>query len=111
MHQAFDIASGQQIQGLLTNTQSHFQHLGAVAQDGGLVVVIGRVHRVVVLVQLGAATGQQGGHLQAQAFAQVARAHAHRLQAVQEPKRHGEVVHQVFHLLIVITGQTLGQAF
>ena len=82
-----------------------------MAQDGGLVVVIGRVHRVVFLVQLGAATSQQRGNLQAQAFAQVARTHANRIQAVQEPKRHGEVVHQVFHLLIVITGQALGQAF
>jgi hypothetical protein len=62
---------------------------------------LGRVQRVV----------QLGAQLQAQALTQVARAHTRRLQAVQQTQCDGEVVHQVFHLLFVVTGQAAGQVF
>ena len=68
-HQAFDVAPRQQVHGLLADAQRYFQHFLVELSFGRIRLQI----------------GQQRAHLQAQAFAQVAGAHAHRLQAVQQP--------------------------
>ena len=47
--------------------------------------------------------------MQAQAFTQIPRAHSGGLQAVQQAQGHGKVVHQIFNLLLVVTGQAPGQ--
>ena len=47
--------------------------------------------------------------LQAQTFGQVARAHTHRLEALQQMQGHLETLFEFFQLLFVVTCQAFGQ--
>lgn len=86
LHQLAHIAPGQHFQRLRADLQRHLQHL---------------VLRVLAV---------QVQQLQAQAFGQVAGAHAHGLQRLQQAQGHGEAVHQLVQLLQVVgAGQALGQ--
>ena len=51
----------------------------------------------------------QIAQLQLQAFGQIARAHAHGLQALQQLERNGKVLLQLLALLQIVTGQALRQ--
>jgi hypothetical protein len=85
LHQALDVAPRQQLHGLCAD-----------AQCGGGDRIARRV-------------GQARLELQAQAFAQVARAHAGGFQRLQQAQRHAEAVLQFFGLLQVVAGQASGQ--
>ncbi len=87
LHQAAHIAPGQQVQRLGADGQRRLHHTGIAT---------------AVLLQV--------AQLQLHAFAQVTRAHAHGLQAVQQAQRHGEAVHQLIQLLHIVSAcQPFGQ--
>jgi hypothetical protein len=90
LHEALDVATGQQFHGLLANGQSHLQYLSAIQFA---IFICG---------------GQQCPQLQAQTFTQVTRTDADRFQAVKQAQCHSEVVHQFVELLFVGRVQTLG---
>ena len=84
-----DVTPGQQAHGLGANVQGDFQDRRSPQR------------RSVPL--------QQGTQLQTQALGQTARTDAGRLHALQQPQSHGEVVHQLFDLLLIASGKSLGQ--
>ena len=91
LHQPFGVAPGQQIHGLLADAQGHVQQFGAVALRHSLLAL--RVQ------------------LQAQAFRQVACAHPHRLQGMQQVQGNLKVVQQLFGLLGILGVQAGGEYF
>jgi len=84
--QAFDIAFGQHLQWLLAHQQSDIAHMQSFF-----------------------AFGLKCFELQAQTFGQVARAHTHRLEALQQMQGHLETLFEFFQLLFIVTGQAFGQ--
>ena len=86
LHESAHIAARQQFQRLLADAQRGVQHVG-----------------------IGCAPMLQRLELQRQAFAQVARAHAGGLQALQQPQCHREAVHQFFGLLQIAARQARSQ--
>lgn len=76
LHQRLHIAAGQQVHGQVANFQCQ--------REQGSLLRRGRVQHI----------GQLGAQLQSQALTQVARAHARRLQTLQQAQCDGKVVHR-----------------